>query len=102
MTPVSPPEGVARSRLPRWQIASIICLIMTKYRPRSLGPAVREALEEMPVVVMTGLRQTGKSTFLQREAGLADRLYVSLDDFAQMEAARRDPESFVQRDEPLT
>jgi predicted AAA+ superfamily ATPase len=75
---------------------------MTGYRPRSIGPVVLEALEEMPVVVVTGLRQTGKSTFLQNEDGLKTRLYLSLDDLAQLEAARRDPERFVDVAGPLT
>lgn len=79
-----------------------MCVIMTPYRARALGSLVREALDEMPVVVVTGLRQTGKSTFLQHEPGLAGRRYRSLDDFAQMEAARRNPEAFVGADEPLT
>jgi hypothetical protein len=75
---------------------------MTPYRKRELGGVVRRALAEMPVVVVTGLRQAGKSTFLQHEPGLAGRDYVSLDDFAQLEAARRNPEAFVRREEPVT
>jgi len=75
---------------------------MTPYRPRELGDLTRHALTEMPVVVVTGLRQAGKSTFLQHEPGLADRHYASLDDFAQLEAARRNPEAFVHREERLT
>ena len=75
---------------------------MTEYRPRSLAPAVLEALEEMPVVVVTGLRQSGKSTFLQNEKGLEGRLYVSLDDLAQLDAARRDPDRFLEAGVPLT
>jgi hypothetical protein len=75
---------------------------MTGYLPRSLGRSVREALAALPVVVVTGLRQAGKSTFLQNEPGLAERRYVSLDDLAQLTAARSDPEAFVRSDEPLT
>jgi predicted AAA+ superfamily ATPase len=75
---------------------------MTAYRPRELGDAARAALAEMPVVVVTGLRQTGKSTFLQHEPGLAGRRYVSLDALALLGAARRDPEAFVRSEEPLT
>lgn len=56
---------------------------MTGYRRRELGAAARAALAEMPVVVVTGLRQAGKSTFLQHEPGLGQRLYASLDEFAQ-------------------
>jgi hypothetical protein len=75
---------------------------MTTYRTRDLVPRLEQALAEMPVVVLTGLRQTGKSMLLQHEPGLASRRYVSLDDFAQLEAARRNPEAFVRGDEPLT
>jgi len=59
---------------------------MTLCQRRALGRSVREALADMPVVVITGLRQSGKSTFLQHEKGLARRRYVSLDDFAQLPA----------------
>ncbi len=56
----------------------------------------------MPVVVVTGLRQSGKSTFLQNEPGLAGRTYRSLDDLDQLAAARADPSAFVRCDDPLT
>jgi len=75
---------------------------MTAYRSRALGRLVREALAEIPVVVVTGLRQSGKSTFLQQERGLARRRYLTLDDPAQLAAARSDPEAFVRSDAPLT
>ena len=68
---------------------------MTPYRKREIGDLVRAALTDLPVVVVTGLRQAGKSTFLQHEEELKERRYLSLDDFAQLEAARRDPEAFV-------
>ena len=77
-------------------------MIVTGYRRRELGAAARAALAEMPVVVVTGLRQAGKSTFLQHEPGLGQRLYVSLDEFAQLEAARRDPAAFVRGAQPTT
>lgn len=75
---------------------------MTKYRPRALGRLVRSALPQMPVVVVTGLRQSGKSTFLQHERGLAGRRYLTLDDPAQLAAARSDPQAFVRSDAPVT
>jgi predicted AAA+ superfamily ATPase len=56
----------------------------------------------MPVVIVTGLRQSGKSTFLQHEKALAARRYVTLDDFAQLAAARSDPEGLIRSEEPLT
>src|SRR3989304_3504439 len=49
----------------------------------------------MPVVALTGMRQTGKSTFLRQQAELRGRRYVTLDDFAQLAAAKEDPEQFV-------
>jgi hypothetical protein len=54
------------------------------------------------VVVVTGLRQAGKTTFLLSEPGLASRRYWSLDDFATLEAAEREPEALLAGDEPIT
>lgn len=65
------------------------------YVERDLTPTLLAALRTMPVVVVTGMRQVGKSTLLRRQPELAGRRYVSLDDFAQLEAARRDPEAFL-------
>ncbi len=75
---------------------------MTAYLERSAQERVRAALAAMPVVVLTGLRQVGKSTFLQRTDGLRDRLYVTLDDFASLEIARNAPETLVTQDRPVT
>ena len=75
---------------------------MTGYRHRAIARLVAESLADMPVVVVTGLRQSGKSTFLQQEKALASRRYVTLDDFAQLAAARSDPEGFIRSDKPLT
>jgi len=48
------------------------------------------------------MRQTGKTTFLCYQPGLGDRDYVSFDDFAQLEAAKSDPDGFIDRGRPLT
>ncbi len=49
------------------------------------------ALGSFPVVVITGPRQVGKSTFLRREfKGFS---YLNLDDFSLLEQARHDPAS---------
>ncbi|HXN54633.1 MAG TPA: AAA family ATPase, partial [Myxococcales bacterium] len=48
------------------------------------------------------MRQTGKSTLLTSTKDLSGRRYATLDDFAQLEAARADPEGFLAGDEPLT
>ncbi len=75
---------------------------MTAYLQRDIAVTILNALEEMPVVVITGMRQTGKSTFLQEDPGLRGRRYVTLDDFASLEAAKEDPDSFIESDEPIT
>jgi len=75
---------------------------MIEYYPRDFAEAVGIALENMPVVVITGMRQTGKTTFLRSEPGLRDRVYLSFDDFAQLESAKSDPDGFILRDRPLT
>ena len=71
------------------------------YRRRELSRTVRDALEALPVVVVTGVRQSGKTTFLQNDAVFRGRRFYSLDDFAVLEAARRDPDALVAGDQPL-
>lgn len=72
------------------------------YLAREISNSIISALDDMPVVVITGMRQTGKSTFLQQQAELQGRKYVTLDDFAQLAAARENPDGFIEADEPLT
>jgi len=69
--------------------------------PRLVARNLRDRLRVMPAVVVTGARQTGKSTLAQ---GLASgtRRYHSLDDLDVVDAARRDPEALVGGDEPVT
>jgi len=75
---------------------------MTGYFQRDLAPAVGKALRNMPVVVITGLRQSGKTTFLQHEFPTDKRRFITFDDFAQLSAAKADPDHFVTTDEDLT
>jgi hypothetical protein len=70
---------------------------MTSYIERDIGNITLAALAQMPVVVITGMRQTGKTTFLQNQAGLRERRYVTFDDFSQLTAAKSDPEGFIER-----
>ena len=44
---------------------------MTSYLSREITPRLERALRQLSVVVLSGLRQSGKSTLLQNEAGLA-------------------------------
>ena len=55
----------------------------------------------MPAVVVTGARQTGKSTLAQ-DVALGPRRYHSLDDLDVLDAARRDPDALLGGDEPVT
>lgn len=75
---------------------------MTRYFRRDITSIIAEALKGMPVVVITGMRQTGKSTFLQKQIEYRNRQYITLDDFAQLEAIKENPEGIVDKDEPLT
>jgi predicted AAA+ superfamily ATPase len=75
---------------------------MTVFRERELTARLREALGVLPVVVLTGLRQAGKTTLLTTDPALAGRRYLTLDDLATLEAAERDPEALVSEREPVT
>lgn len=75
---------------------------MTVYIKREIAAKVFEALEQIPVVVITGLRQTGESTFLQEQENIRNRRYVTLDDFTCLEAAKQNPDAFVSSGEPIT
>jgi predicted AAA+ superfamily ATPase len=55
----------------------------------------------MPAVVVTGARQTGKSTLVQ-DLAPGPRRFYSMDDLDVLEAARRDPESIVGGEQPVT
>lgn len=72
------------------------------YLPRDLLPLVQRALRALPVVVVTGLRQSGKTTLLHEDPALRGRRFLSLDDYATLEAARRAPHDLLEGDDPLT
>ena len=55
----------------------------------------------MPVVVVTGARQTGKSTLVQRLTA-QPRRFISFDELEIREVARRDPSALVGSPEPIT
>ncbi|HET9327575.1 MAG TPA: ATP-binding protein [Candidatus Eisenbacteria bacterium] len=69
--------------------------------PRLVTSALAERLRAMPAIVVTGPRQAGKSTLVQRLAP-GKRRYLSLDDLDVLDAARRDPEALVGGNEPVT
>lgn len=69
---------------------------MSKMFRRHLDPKVREALKDTPVVVLTGARQTGKSTLARGLIGPAfPAEYVTLDNLAARSAAQSDAHGFL-------
>jgi len=75
---------------------------MTKYREREISKSLLEALAEMPVVVLSGMRQTGKSTLLLNQSQLRNRKYLSFDDYNILESTRRNPEGIFEGNKPIT
>jgi predicted AAA+ superfamily ATPase len=74
-----------------------------EYRPRLLQPTLERALAAFPVVVVTGARQTGKSTLVRQEGGEpAPRPYLTLDDLDVLAQAREEPDALVARAARLT
>jgi predicted AAA+ superfamily ATPase len=69
--------------------------------PRLVEAALAERLRVMPAVVVTGARQTGKSTLVERLVP-GGRRYASLDDLDVLDAARRDPEVLLGGAAPVT
>lgn len=64
------------------------------YKKRQLFPALTAALASFPAVLVTGPRQSGKTTFLTRELG-ARYQYVSFDDPLTRDFAAADPNGFL-------
>lgn len=65
--------------------------------PRAASVAVDRALAAAPVTVLLGARQTGKTTLVRSTPRLADRPYLTLDDFDLRIQAEADPETFLRR-----
>lgn len=64
----------------------------THYLHRWLTLRLREAVEQHPVVVLTGARQVGKSTLLRGSEPFSAWRYLSFDDLSLVEQARQNPE----------
>lgn len=66
------------------------------YIKRLIRKTFKDAVRNFPAVLLTGARQTGKTTFLLQEAGdMAE--YVSLDDPLERSFALSDPNGFLDR-----
>ena len=74
---------------------------VVKTLPRLVDDALAARLRVMPAVVLTGARQTGKSTLVEKLVP-GERRYRSLDDFDVRDAARRNPDALLGGNDPLT
>jgi hypothetical protein len=66
------------------------------YRHRQLAATLKRASAQFPAVLVTGPRQSGKTTLLRHETG-ANVDYISFDDPAERDFATSDPEGFLAR-----
>ncbi len=66
---------------------------MNDVRARWLKPCLGQALRAMPVVVVTGARQTGKTTLVHRL--FPDRNYLTFDDIDVLAQAEQNPDSLL-------
>jgi len=65
------------------------------YIPRIISSTFKRALTSFPSVMITGPRQSGKTTFVINELKGSD--YVSFDDPLERDFARNDPVGFIKR-----
>ena len=80
---------------------NIIHFMADKTLPRLVASSLEDRLRVMPAVVVTGARQTGKSTLAQQLTP-GSRRFFTLDDLDVLDAARRDPESLLGGNQPVT
>ncbi len=69
------------------------------YVNRHIFHAFQKALSCFPAILLTGPRQSGKTTFLLKE-GVTGSSYVTFDDPLQREFAITDPQGFLQQFDP--
>ena len=72
-------------------------MAMSHLLPRLASESLEQALSVMPVAVLTGSRQTGKSTLARMDPIGANRSYFTLDDFGVLEQAQREPDALAAR-----
>ncbi|MDR2066651.1 MAG: ATP-binding protein [Endomicrobium sp.] len=66
---------------------------------RTIQPVIEKITKGFPVILLTGMRQVGKS-WLMTHLAEKGRKYVTLDDLKARNLAKNDPERFIQENEP--
>ena len=66
-----------------------------KYKTRWIAERIKKALTFSSVIVITGARQTGKTTLLRHEQPFRKWRYVNLDDFETLSLAETRPEELL-------
>jgi predicted AAA+ superfamily ATPase len=72
---------------------------MRRFIPRAIGPELKAAARDFPVLALTGPRQTGKSTLLRRL--FPSHSYATLDDPLTRASAAADPRDFLRAERSL-
>ena len=70
---------------------------MPHLRERTVTPLLIKKLSFSPVVAIQGARQTGKSVLARQilPAKIKGYTYISFDEFAQRDFARKNPDSYL-------
>jgi len=68
---------------------------MTPLFPRLIEPRIAEALLDTPVVLVSGLRQAGKTTLVRQIAERQGLRYLTMDDELTLLSAREDPVGMI-------
>ena len=76
----------------------ISCMILHMWIPRAVEPRLQRSAKTRPVVVLTGARQTGKTSTCLRL--FPKHAFVSLDLPNKAEQAEKEPGIFLQRHPP--
>lgn len=69
--------------------------IPNRFKPRDIAPSLTEAARQMAAVVLTGPRQSGKTTLCRKM--FPDHPYVTLEALDMRDLATKDPRTFLAR-----
>lgn len=70
-------------------------MIIRSMYTRFLESTITTALDDTPVVLLTGARQSGKTTLVRQVGEARGMAYVTFDDITPFAAATSDPEQFI-------